>query len=113
MDFLNKVGNMVGKGIDSIKSQINKAQENAFSSPQQNTSSLPKGVHILGAIENESITINEKEQNINNNKYSNFFGTDQNNNANNINNNYIQPNQSNLNEKPKNSSSMFDYFQKN
>ena len=113
MDFLNKVGNMVGKGIDSIKSQINKAQENAFSSPQQNTSSLPKGVHILGAIENESITINEKEQNINNNKYSNFFGTDQNNNANNISNNYIQPNQSNLNEKPKNSSSMFDYFQKN
>ena len=113
MDFLNKVGNMVGKGIDSIKSQINKAQENAFSSPQQNTSSLPKGVHILGAIENESITINEKEQNININKYSNFFGTDQNNNANNINNNYIQPNQSNLNEKPKNSSSMFDYFQKN
>ena len=113
MDFLNKVGNMVGKGIDSIKSQINKAQENAFSSPQQNTSNLPKGVHILGAIENESITINEKEQNINNNKYSNFFGTDQNNNANNINNNYIQPNQSNLNEKPKNSSSMFDYFQKN
>ncbi len=57
MDFLNKVGNMVGKGIDSIKSQINKAQENAFPSPQENTPNLPKGVHILGVIENENLSL--------------------------------------------------------
>ena len=52
MDFLNKVTNMVGKGIDSIKTQINKAQENAFSAQPQNTNNLPKGVHILGVLEN-------------------------------------------------------------
>ena len=47
MDFLNKFGNMVGKGFDSIKTQINKAQENLAASNNQ-TSNLPKGVHILG-----------------------------------------------------------------
>ena len=118
MDFLNKVGNMVGKGIDSIKSQINKAQENAFPSPQENTPNLPKGVHILGVIENENEK--EKDQNINNNnKYSNFFGIDpnvysnNNINNNNYNNQINQINRINLDEQPKKSSSMFDYFQKN
>ena len=118
MDFLNKVGNMVGKGIDSIKSQINKAQENAFPSPQENTPNLPKGVHILGVIENENEK--EKDQNINNNnKYSNFFGIDpnvysnNNINNNNYNNQINQMNKINLDEQPKKSSSMFDYFQKN
>ena len=119
MDFLNKVGNMVGKGIDSIKSQINKAQENAFPSPQENTPNLPKGVHILGVIENENEK--EKDQNINNNnnKYSNFFGIDpnvysnNNINNNNYNNQINQINKINLDEQPKKSSSMFDYFQKN
>ena len=118
MDFLNKVGNMVGKGIDSIKSQINKAQENAFPSPQENTTNLPKGVHILGVIENENEK--ERDQNINsNNKYTNFFGIDpnvySNNNINNnsYNNQINQINRINLDEQPKKSSSMFDYFQKN
>ena len=123
MNFLNKVGNIVGKGFDSIKSQLNKAQENVFNSPQQNTNPLPKGVHILGEMENE----NDKEQNpsnINNNKFANFFGINSNmnnniNNDNQKNNDINQINQNNpidqnkLNENPKNSSSMFDYFQKN
>ena len=124
MNFLNKVGDFVGKGIDTIKNQINKVQENAS---QQNTNKLPKGIHILGVIEND----NEKSQNINtdnnnnnnfNNKFTNFFGVDPNANINNnnimINNNTQniqnnnQLNQNNSNEKPKSSSSMLDYFQK-
>ena len=121
MDFLNKVGDFVGKGFDSLKSQLNKAQANTFSSPQQNTTNLPKGVHILGVIENE----NEKDENKDNkdqtqynNKYSNFFGINPNtqnndNNKNKYSNNYTQLNQINSNEPPKSSSSMFDYFQKN
>ena len=118
MDFLNKVCSMVGKGFDSIKSQINKAQENAFSSPPPNTTNLPKGVHILGVMENENQSLNEKDQNPSQsiNKYTNLFGIDPKANNNNINNNNInnnQINQINPNEKPKNSSSMFDYFQKN
>ena len=128
MDFLNKVTNMVGKGIDSIKTQINKAQENAFSAQPQNTNNLPKGVHILGVLENEKENEQEKDQTQNtyNNKYTNFFGIDPNaninsNNTNNNNfnnnqfniNNMNQANQMKLNDKPKNSSSMFDYFQKN
>ena len=118
MDFLNKVGSMVGKGFDSIKSQINKAQENAFSSPPPNTTNLPKGVHILGVMENENQNLNEKDQNPSqpSNKYTNLFGIDPKANNNNLNNNNInntQLNQINPNEKPKNSSSMFDYFQKN
>ena len=130
MNFFNKVGDFVGKGLDTIKSQINKVQENTFDSPQQNTNNLPKGIHILGVIENE----NEKSQNINNdnnnnysNKFTNFFGVEpnankinnininnndsQNNIQNNIQNN-TQINQNKSNDKPKNSSSMFDYFQK-
>ena len=128
MDFLNKVTNMVGKGIDSIKTQINKAQENAFSAQPQNTNNLPKGVHILGVLENEKENEQEKDQTQNtySNKYTNFFGIDPNaninsNNTNNNNfnnnqfniNNMNQANQMKLNDKPKNSSSMFDYFQKN
>ena len=122
MNFLNKVGDFVGKGIDTIKNQINKVQENTS---QQNTNNLPKGIHILGVIDNE----NEKSQNLNtdnntnfNNKFTNFFGADPNANINNnnimINNNTQniqnnnQLNQNNSNEKPKNSSSMLDYFQK-
>ena len=122
MDFFNKVGDFVGKGFDSLKSQLNKAQENVFTSPQQNTTNLPKGVHILGAIENE----NDKETNNNNNddqtqynnKFSNFFGINQNTISNDINNkkynnNLNQLNQNNSNEQPKSSSSMLDYFKKN
>ena len=122
MNFLNKVGDFVGKGIDTIKNQINKVQENTS---QQNTNNLPKGIHILGVIDNE----NEKSQNVNtdnntnfNNKFTNFFGVDPNSNINNNNimiNNNIQNiqnnnqlNQNNSNEKPKSSSSMLDYFQK-
>ena len=122
MNFLNKVGDFVGKGIDTIKNQINKVQENTS---QQNTNNLPKGIHILGVIDNE----NEKSQNLNtdnntnfNNKFTNFFGVDPNANINNnnimINNNTQniqnnnQLNQNNSNEKPKSSSSMLDYFQK-
>jgi hypothetical protein len=75
MDFLNKVTNMVGKGIDSIKTQINKAQENAFSAQPQNTNNLPKGVHILGVLENEKENEQEKDQTQNtySNKYTNFL----------------------------------------
>jgi hypothetical protein len=122
MDFFNKVGDFVGKGFDSLKSQLNKAQENVFTSPQQNTTNLPKGVHILGAIENE----NDKETNNNNNddqtqynnKFSNFFGINPNTISNDINNkkynnNLNQLNQNNSNEQPKSSSSMLDYFKKN
>ena len=122
MNFLNKVGDFVGKGIDTLKNQINKVQENTS---QQNTNNLPKGIHILGVIDNE----NEKSQNLNtdnntnfNNKFTNFFGVDPNANINNnnimINNNTLniqnnnQLNQNNSNEKPKSSSSMLDYFQK-
>ena len=122
MNFLNKVGDFVGKGIDTLKNQINKVQENTS---QQNTNNLPKGIHILGVIDNE----NEKSQNLNadnntnfNNKFTNFFGVDPNANINNnnimINNNTQniqnnnQLNQNNSNEKPKSSSSMLDYFQK-
>ena len=122
MNFLNKVGDFVGKGIDTLKNQINKVQENTS---QQNTNNLPKGIHILGVIDNE----NEKYQNLNtdnntnfNNKFTNFFGVDPNANINNnnimINNNTQniqnnnQLNQNNSNEKPKSSSSMLDYFQK-
>ena len=122
MDFFNKVGDFVGKGFDSLKSQLNKAQENVFTSPQQNTTNLPKGVHILGAIENE----NDKETNNNNNddqsqynnKFSNFFGINPNTISNDINNkkynnNLNQLNLNNSNEQPKSSSSMLDYFKKN
>ena len=122
MNFLNKVGDFVGKGIDTIKNQINKVQENTS---QQNTNNLPKGIHILGVIDNE----NEKSQNLNtdnntnfNNKFTNFFGVDPNSNINNnnimINNNtqniqnFNQLNQNNSSEKPKSSSSILDYFQK-
>ena len=123
MNFLNKVGDFVGKGIDTLKNQINKVQENTS---QQNTNNLPKGIHILGIIDNE----NEKSQNLNtdnntnfNNKFTNFFGVDPNaninnnniminNNTQNIQNNNNQLNQNNSNEKPKSSSSMLDYFQK-
>ena len=122
MNFLNKVGDFVGKGIDTLKNQINKVQENTS---QQNTNNLPKGIHILGVIDNE----NEKSQNLNadnntnfNNKFTNFFGVDPNSNINNnnimINNNtqniqnFNQLNQNNSSEKPKSSSSMLDYFQK-
>ena len=123
MNFLNKVGDFVGKGIDTLKNQINKVQENTS---QQNTNNLPKGIHILGVIDNE----NEKYQNLNtdnntnfNNKFTNFFGVDPNaninnnniminNNTQNIQNNNNQLNQNNSNEKPKSSSSMLDYFQK-
>ena len=122
MNFLNKVGDFVGKGIDTLKNQINKVQENTS---QQNTNNLPKGIHILGVIDNE----NEKYQNLNtdnntnfNNKFTNFFGVEPNANINNnnimINNNTQniqnnnQLNQNNSNEKPKSSSSMLDYFQK-
>ena len=123
MNFLNKVGDFVGKGIDTLKNQINKVQENTS---QQNTNNLPKGIHILGVIDNE----NEKYQNLNtdnntnfNNKFTNFFGVDPNSNINNnniminnntqnIQNNNNQLNQNNSNEKPKSSSSMLDYFQK-
>ena len=123
MNFLNKVGDFVGKGIDTLKNQINKVQENTS---QQNTNNLPKGIHILGVIDNE----NEKSQNLNtdnntnfNNKFTNFFGVDPNSNINNnniminnntqnIQNNNNQLNQNNSNEKPKSSSSMLDYFQK-
>ena len=122
MNFLNKVTDFVGKGIDTIKTQINKVQENTS---QQNPNKLPKGIHILGVIENE----NEQAQNLNtdnngnyNNKFTNFFGVDPNANKdnkniiNNDNNNSIQNNnqleQNKSNEKPKNSSSMLDYFKK-
>ena len=123
MNFLNKVGDFVGKGIDTLKNQINKVQENTS---QQNTNNLPKGIHILGVIDNE----NEKSQNLNadnntnfNNKFTNFFGVDPNaninnnniminNNTQNIQNNNNQLNQNNSNEKSKSSSSMLDYFQK-
>ena len=65
MNFLNKVGDFVGKGIDTIKNQINKVQENTS---QQNTNNLPKGIQILSVIYNEK----EKYQNLKTDKNNNF-----------------------------------------
>ena len=77
MDFWKNVGNMVGRGLDSIKTQINKVQENYANSNQSNES-LPKGVHILG-VDDQSysggpIYQNNPNQNINNTtNYNNFY----------------------------------------
>ena len=109
MDFINKFGNIVNKGIDSIKSQINKTQENSLTTSQQ-YNNLPKGVHILGETENENQAQNQ---------YSNFFGNEQINDNNIKNLNSIQQNNINhqtnqLNQnKVTTSSSMFEYFKTN
>ena len=83
MDFLNKFGNMVGKGFDSIKTQINKAQENLAASNNQ-TSNLPKGVHILG-IDDTSRPQSDYANSSNpisttNNDYNKYYYGDQQNN---------------------------------
>ena len=109
MDFINKFGNIVNKGIDSIKSQINKTQENSLTTSQQ-YNNLPKGVHILGETENENQAQNQ---------YSNFFRNEQINDNNIQNLNSIQQNNINhqtnqLNQnKVTTSSSMFEYFKTN
>ena len=109
MDFINKFGNIVNKGIDSIKSQINKTQENSLTTFQQ-YNNLPKGVHILGETENENQAQNQ---------YSNFFRNEQINDNNIQNLNSIQQNNINhqtnqLNQnKVTTSSSMFEYFKTN
>ena len=76
MDFLKNVGNMVGKGFDSIKTQINtqinKVQEG--SSNQQNNN-LPKGVHILGEDDQSSPqknTYNQTNKNVNDTTVSDY-----------------------------------------
>ena len=83
MDFLKNVGNMVGKGIDSIKTNIIKAQEGS-SNTQANTS-LPKGVHILGvddqAYQQQSnSTQYQNVSNINNSndEYNKYYYSQQN-----------------------------------
>ena len=82
MDFLKNVGNMVGKGLDSLKTQINKVQENSSNSYQSNNS-LPKGVHILGIDDQSNFqTKNDNLQNTNttnsNNDYNKFYYSQQN-----------------------------------
>ena len=53
MDFLKNVGSMVGKGFDTLKTNIIKNQENQSNQPNN---SLPKGVHILGT---EDLTVTQ------------------------------------------------------
>ena len=81
MDFINKFGNMVNKGIDSIKSQINKTQENSLTTSQQ-YNNLPKGVHILGEDDQpvpELNNLNQANQNINKeNDYNKYYYSQQN-----------------------------------
>ena len=78
MDFLKNVGNMVGRGLDTIKTQINKVQENYANSNNQSNQSLPKSVHILGIDDQSAQSTyqnNLPNQNINNmsNDYNNLY----------------------------------------
>ena len=82
MDFLKNVGNMVGKGFDSIKTNIYKTDNQNTNQPNN---SLPKGVHILGEDEQTSLQQNNSNQNqtnINNNNkkddYNKFYYGQQN-----------------------------------
>ena len=82
MDFLKNVGNMVGKGFDSIKTNIYKSDNQNTNQPNK---SLPKGVHILGEDEQTSLQQNNSNQNqtnINNNykkdDYNKFYYGQQN-----------------------------------
>ena len=61
MDFFKNVGNMVGKGFDSIKTQINAQMYKTQDSTESPQPSLPKGVHILG-VDDQS----NPQQNISN-----------------------------------------------
>ena len=80
MDFLNKVGNMVGKGFDTVKTNIIKFQDNS-NNPQTNNN-LPKGVHILGEDDQpvpELNNLNQANQNINKeNDYNKYYYSQQN-----------------------------------
>jgi len=108
MDFLNKFGNMVGKGFDSIKTQINKAQENLANSNNQ-ASNLPKGVHILGIDDTarpQSDYANPSNPNsattLTNNDYNKYYYGSQENN--------YQPLPQNQNQAKPASSSIRDLF---
>ena len=105
MDFLNKFGNMVGKGFDSIKTQINKAQENLAASNNQ-ANNLPKGVHILGiddASRPQSDYANSSNPNSEtNNDYNKYYYGNQQNN--------YQPLPQNQNQSKPASSSIRDLF---
>ena len=61
MDFFKNVGSMVGKGFDSIKTQINAQMYKTQDSTESPQPSLPKGVHILG-VDDQS----NPQQNISN-----------------------------------------------
>ena len=105
MDFLNKFGNMVGKGFDSIKTQINKAQENLAASNNQ-ANNLPKGVHILG-IDDTSRPQSDYANSSNpssttNNDYNKYYYGNQENN--------YQPLPQNQNQSKPASSSIRDLF---
>ena len=106
MDFLNKVGNMVGKGIDSIKSQINTQMNKSDSSNTSQNNNLPKGVHILGIDDSTNSRTNYQNysntNNITNNEYNKFYYNNQQNDYQNLPQNQSQ-------NKPQ-SSSMRDLF---
>ena len=105
MDFLNKFGNMVGKGFDSIKTQINKAQENLAASNNQ-ASDLPKGVHILGIDDSSrpqsDYTNLSNTNNTTNNDYNKYYYGNQ--------QNDYQPLPQNQNQNKPTSSSIRDLF---
>ena len=77
MDFLKNVGNMVGKGFDSLKTNIIKNQDNPNSNLPNN--SLPKGVHILGIEDqpnqqtNNYNQVNNKNANSKENEYNKYY----------------------------------------
>ena len=84
MDFLKNVGSYVGKGIDTLKTNIIKAQDSSKSTQENNP--LPKGVHILG-VDDQSYpqqnNANQQNSNINNNNnkvndYNKFYYSQQN-----------------------------------
>ena len=81
MDFLKNVGSMVGKGFDTLKTNIIKNQENQNNQPNN---SLPKGVHILGTEDLTATQENYQNQpntniNVNNqeNDYHKFYYSQQ------------------------------------
>ena len=68
MNYLNKFGNMVSKGIDVVKTQINTQIKS--DNPSYN-SSLPKNVHILGVEDNSQNNYQQPQQQ--NDDYSKFY----------------------------------------
>ena len=77
MDFLKNVGNMVGKGFDSLKTNIIKNQDSPNINPPNN--SLPKGVHILGIEDqpnqqtNNYNQLNKNNANSKENEYNKYY----------------------------------------